>query len=211
LREDLYYRIATITIEVPPLRERADDIGLLADHMLKRYSDKFGRQVSGFSPAAYAALRGYGWPGNVRELENAIERAVLLTHGPTVGVEVMPLAAQGHVPYIHAVEALREVSAPDTLLAIASDDTSPVTAVEDEIVIFPGMTLAEIERSAIFQALRHEGGNKKAAADSLGIYRPRLYAKIKHYNLTEFMPEEKPPLEAQPASRRRRTRIGRVA
>jgi two-component system, NtrC family, response regulator HydG len=209
LREDLYYRLSTITIQVPPLRERAGDVGLLADHLLKRFSGKYEKQIAGFSPAARAAMLDYRWPGNVRELENAIERAVLLTHGSTVGVEMLSHGAEHHVlAPVSVARAERTIAPPPPALVIASDDTTPLPVAEVGIAVPPGMTLAEIERNTIFQTLRHLRGNKKAAADSLGIYRPRLYAKIKHYNLTEFMPEER-PAEAQltvHAPRRRRAR-----
>src|SRR5204862_133496 len=84
LREDLYYRISTITIELPPLRERAEDIQLLADHFLKTFSGKYGKQMQGFSQTARASMFNRPWPANVRYVESAIERAVLLSKSDLV-------------------------------------------------------------------------------------------------------------------------------
>jgi DNA-binding NtrC family response regulator len=89
-REDLYYRLNVITIELPPLRERKEDVPLLAAHFLKLYADENQREVGGFSPPAMDAMTEYSWPGNVRELENAVERAVVLCRGQTVEVDELP-------------------------------------------------------------------------------------------------------------------------
>ena len=155
LREDLYYRISTITIEVPPLRERAEDIQLLADHFLKTFSEKYGKQMQGFSQAARASMYNYRWPGNVRELESAIERAVLLSKGETVETSDFQFSA-----------------------------IEPQAASDNGFVAPANMTLEEIEREVISQTLKRTKGNKQAAAKALGIYRPRLYSKIQKYNLT---------------------------
>jgi DNA-binding NtrC family response regulator len=155
LREDLYYRVSTITIEVPPLRERAEDIQLLADHFLQAFSEKYGKQVRGFSQSARASMYNHQWPGNVRELESAIERAVLLSKTDSVETGDFQFSAiepQGH-----------------------SDNGFVVPA---------NMTLEEIEREVIDQTLKRTKGNKQAAAKALGIYRPRLYSKIQKYNLS---------------------------
>jgi two-component system response regulator HydG len=154
LREDLYYRVSTITIEVPPLRERAEDIQLLADHFLKTFSEKYGKQVQGFSQAARAAMYNHQWPGNVRELESAIERAVLLSKSDSVETSDFQFSA-----------------------------IEPPAHSDNGFVVPPNMTLEEIEREVIDQTLKRTKGNKQAAAKALGIYRPRLYSKIQKYNL----------------------------
>jgi two-component system response regulator HydG len=154
LREDLYYRVSTITIEVPPLRERAEDIQLLADHFLKAFSEKYGKQVQGFSQAARAAMYNHQWPGNVRELESAIERAVLLSKSDSVDTSDFQFSA-----------------------------IEPPTHSDNGFVVPANMTLEEIEREVIDQTLKRTKGNKQAAAKALGIYRPRLYSKIQKYNL----------------------------
>ncbi|HYL99293.1 MAG TPA: sigma-54 dependent transcriptional regulator [Blastocatellia bacterium] len=159
LREDLYYRISTITIEVPPLRERSEDVPLLADYFLKRFAEKYQKAVTGFSQSALSAMFAYRWPGNVRELESAVERAILLCKGDSIEPSDLLFTA--------AVEAPSSNN---------SDFSVP-----------PGLTLEEIEREVIFQTLRRTRGNKQAAANALGIYRPRLYSKIRKYKLTEFM------------------------
>jgi DNA-binding NtrC family response regulator len=97
-REDLYYRLNVITIELPPLRERNDDVPLLATHFLRLYSDENQREVQGFSSAAMDALTEYHWPGNVRELENAVERAVVLCRGDSIEVDELPQAVRGDAP-----------------------------------------------------------------------------------------------------------------
>ncbi|MGH9779223.1 MAG: sigma 54-interacting transcriptional regulator, partial [Candidatus Acidiferrales bacterium] len=92
-REDLLFRLNTVEIHLPPLRERAEDILRLAMHFLGRYSQRYGKRLTGFDAAAQAALRKHSWPGNVRELDHAVERAVLLTHGPALGVADLALGA----------------------------------------------------------------------------------------------------------------------
>jgi DNA-binding NtrC family response regulator len=159
LREDLYYRISTITIEVPPLRERAEDIQVLADHFLKTFAQKYNRPLQGFSQSATQVMYNYHWPGNVRELESAIERAVLLSKGDRIEASDLPFSAT----------------------------ETPQAANNNEFHVPPNMKLEDIEREVIYQTLQRTKGNKQAAATALGIYRPRLYSKIRKYNLTDFM------------------------
>jgi transcriptional regulator with PAS, ATPase and Fis domain len=91
LREDLYYRLAVVQVDLPPLRERAEDIQLLAKEFLERYASQNGKQIEDFDDAAWDWLLSYNWPGNVRELKNAVERAVILTRGPKITVaDIMP-------------------------------------------------------------------------------------------------------------------------
>ena len=156
LRDDLFYRISTITIYVPPLRERSEDIQLLTEHFLKMYAQKYDRPINGVSQAAYQQLFGHTWPGNVRELQNVIERAVLLAKGNRVEPLDLPFD-NGTPPAGSAAPATWEVP--------------------------PNMTLEEIERLVIERTLQRTGGNKQAAATLLGIYRPRLYSKIRKYNI----------------------------
>jgi DNA-binding NtrC family response regulator len=156
LRDDLFYRISTITIHVPPLRDRSEDIQLLTDHFLHEYAQKYERAIGGVSPAAYQRLFGHGWPGNVRELQNVIERAVLLAKGNRVEPVDLPFD---------------NGSLPEGLPAGAAWDVPP------------NMTLENIERLVIEKTLQRTGGNKQAAANLLGIYRPRLYSKIRKYNI----------------------------
>src|SRR3984893_8489354 len=156
LRDDLFYRISTITIHVPPLRERNEDIQLLTEHFLHMYAQKYERPITGVSQAAYQRLFGHPWPGNVRELQNVIERAVLLAKD----VRIEPI----DLPFDNG--SLPEGSSP----AAGWD-------------VPPNMTLEDIERLVIERTLQRTGGNKQAAANLLGIYRPRLYSKIRKYNI----------------------------
>ena len=156
LRDDLFYRISTITIHVPPLRERAEDTQLLTEHFLKMYSQKYDRPITGVSQAAYQRLFSHAWPGNVRELQNVIERAVLLAKSTKIEPVDLPFD-NGTIPEGGAQSAEWEVP--------------------------PNMTLEDIEKLVIEKTLQRTGGNKQAAANLLGIYRPRLYSKIRKYQI----------------------------
>jgi DNA-binding NtrC family response regulator len=156
LRDDLFYRISTITIHVPPLRERTEDIQLLAEHFFKMYARKYQRPITGISQAAYQRLFAHGWPGNVRELQNVLERAVLLAKSNKIEPVDLPFE-NGSVPERAAQGAAWDVP--------------------------PNLTLEEIEKLVIEKTLQRTGGNKQAAANLLGIYRPRLYSKIRKYNI----------------------------
>ena len=156
LRDDLFYRISTITIHVPPLRERSEDIQLLTEHFLHMYAHKYERPIDGVSQAAYQRLFSHTWPGNVRELQNVIERAVLLAKNNRIEPVDLPFD-NGTVPEAGSASPGWEVP--------------------------PNMTLEDIERLVIEKTLQRTGGNKQAAANLLGIYRPRLYSKIRKYNI----------------------------
>jgi DNA-binding NtrC family response regulator len=154
LREDLYYRLNVILLRVPPLRERLDDVPILAMHFLRKYAAREGLTMTGIAAAAQARLMSYAWPGNVRELENAIERAVVLGRGPELRLADLP-------PQLHAAAA----AGPP--------------------IIPPHLTLEEIEKLAIAQALRLSGGNKSEAAERLGIHRTSIYDKMRRYEMTD--------------------------
>src|ERR671919_135687 len=156
LRDDLFYRISTITIHVPPLRERMEDIQLLTEHFLHMYAQKYERPFTGVSQAAYQRLFSHTWPGNVRELQNVIERAVLLAKDKQIEPIDLPLD---------------NGSLPDKAAAGQGWDVPP------------NMTLEDIEKLVIEKTLQRTGGNKQAAANLLGIYRPRLYSKIRKYRI----------------------------
>lgn len=139
-REDLYYRLNVITIEMPPLRERHEDIPLLATHFLRLYAEENEREVEGFSPAAMDALTAYPWPGNVRELENAVERAVVLSRADTVEVEELPQAVRSE-----------------------GEGPLPTTDLPPEGVDFRQAVTSYQER-LIREALRRSGGVQRRAA-----------------------------------------------
>jgi DNA-binding NtrC family response regulator len=155
LREDLYFRINTITLRVPPLRERSEDIPLLCNHFLAKFNQRYQKSVRAISPAAYHLLIRNRWAGNVRELENAIERAVLDCKTGEITPNDLP-------------ETIREEGSP-----------------AQEFTIPPHRTLAEIEKMAIVQTLQRTNWNKQEAAQILGLYRPTLYSKMKKHDIKD--------------------------
>ena len=155
-RQDLFYRVAAFPIEIPPLRERREDIPLLARHFLDKHAERADKSISGISTAALRLLLQYDWPGNVRELENAIERAVLL--------ETDGVLQAGSLPF-----QLSPVIA-------AGSDGSPPTAI---------LPLAEVERQALVHALEVADNNITQAAQALGINRATLHRKLKRYDLSK--------------------------
>ncbi len=150
-REDLFYRIAVVNVEVPTLRERAVDVPVLAQHFLMRFAERFGKKVVGFHPATLARLTAYAWPGNVRELENCVERSVALTRYDHVTVEDLP-------EKVRAYESKHAPAAPET---------------EAELV-----TLSELERRYVQRVMTLVGGNKSRAARVLGLDRRTLYRML---------------------------------
>lgn len=151
-REDLYYRLNVIQIRLPPLRDRRDDVPLLAEHFLRLFSARNGRHVHGFTAEALTAMERYDWPGNVRELENAVERAVVLARGNMVGVDDLP-------PEVRA------------------GGTGVVT--DGKTMVFPvGTPLDEIERRVIHTTLVHCGGDKRLCAQILGIATRTIYRRL---------------------------------
>jgi two-component system response regulator HydG len=157
-REDLYYRLNVVTVDVPPLRDRQDDTPLLAQHFLKRYSEKNRKPVKGFSPTAMDILLKYDWPGNVRELENAVERSVILSNGDYITEKELPL----------------------NLTRSYSDESNWVAA---QPVNAEPRPLEEVEKEAILAALDASGGNKSETARRLGINRKTLHKKLKSYGV----------------------------
>ena len=153
-RSDLYYRLNVIAIHLPPLRQRRDDIPVLAGHFLQRDAAERGTAPKRFQPDALEALQEYQWPGNVRELENALERAVILTPGDRIGVDVLPERVTQR-----KVEPLVSGRAP----------TNP--------------TLEAVERAYIAWVLQSVGGNKSRAAEMLGIDPSTLYRKLSRYGV----------------------------
>jgi DNA-binding NtrC family response regulator len=150
-REDLFYRLNVIPIALPPLRERREDVQVLADHFLRKFAEQNGRRIKGFTDAALARLTGYAWPGNVRELENCIERAVVLAHGDVVDVADFVLAGES--------------------------STSAATSLLD-VLFATDMTLDEVERDIIMGALARCDGNLSKTARMLGLTRRALQYRV---------------------------------
>ena len=165
-REDLFYRINVITIEVPPLRVRGTDMLLLAQHFLARATARSGKPVTGITEGAAAKLLAYTWPGNVRELRNAIERAVALTRYERIVVEDLP----DRIRTYHTSHLL-----------IGSDDPTELVSMD------------EVEQRYIHHVLKVVGGNKTLAARILGFDRKTLYRKLVQYGLEKQPPGEPSP------------------
>jgi two-component system, NtrC family, response regulator HydG len=157
LRSDLYYRLNTFQIEVPPLRDRKEDIPPLIAQFLKQFSQQLGKPEPDISPEAFQKLLDYAWPGNVRELQNAIEYAVVLARQGLIGVKELPT----------------EIQLPTSL---QQTGRGPAAAGRTGV-----QSLDDVERNTILQALAECHGNKKKAAELLGIQRPTLYNKMKRY------------------------------
>jgi len=171
LREDLYYRLNVVTVQVPPLRDRVDDIPVLAEHFWRRFAGKNHKPVKGMTPQAMDLLLKYDWPGNVRELENAMERAVILMRGEFIGTAELPLALQPAPG--PAADAIMGVATPGAAPAKTGANTAaPGSAIA---------TLAAMERRLILEALATTEQNKSEAARRLGITRRTLKLKLKKY------------------------------
>ena len=155
LRTDLYYRLNTFQIEVPPLRERKEDIPPLVAFFVKQFAQQLGKSEPSIAPDAFQKLVDYSWPGNVRELQNAMEYAVVLARQDRVGIKELPA----------------EVRLPTVL-----QRTELAAAAQQGV-----QSLDDVERATILQALAQCHGNKKKAAQLLGIQRPTLYNKMKRY------------------------------
>jgi DNA-binding NtrC family response regulator len=157
-REDLYFRINVIHVELPPLRARGGDVLLLAQHFVDVHAARAMKQVKGISPGAAEKLLAYSWPGNVRELQNSIERAIALTQHERIVVEDLP-------------ETVRAYKRSHVL--IAGDDPSEL------------VPLSEVERRYVLRVLEAVGGNKTSAAQILGVTRKTLYRKLEEYGSVE--------------------------
>ncbi len=164
LRSDLYYRINTFQIELPPLRERKEDIPPLVASFLKSFAHQLGKNEPAIAPEAFQKLVEYGWPGNVRELQNAIEYAVVLARQDQITVKELPAEVQLPV----ALQQRGERALAQTGGGVGSSGAR---------------SLNDMERNAILDALAQCHGTKKKAAELLGIQRPTLYNKMKRYEI----------------------------
>jgi DNA-binding NtrC family response regulator len=154
LREDLYYRLNVVPIALPPLRDRQEDVLLLAQHFVEEFNRKHNMSIEGVSDEANAFLKAYHWPGNVRELRNVIERAIVLSKSDWIDENALP-------PYV------RSATPPAKKLVIAVGST----------------TVAEAERELIIRTLEEAGNNKAEAARQLGVDVKTIYNKLKMYNI----------------------------
>ena len=156
-REDLYYRLNVISLEIPPLRKRQEDIPLLAQHFLEMFAEKNRKTIKGFTPGAMDGLIRYDWPGNVRELMNAVERAVVLSPSDYLDSDVFPVIPPA------------EKGAPEAVMTFGHMSAD--------------YTLDQVEKAAILRMLETSGGNKSETARRLGITRKTLHKKLKDYGV----------------------------
>jgi DNA-binding NtrC family response regulator len=165
-REDLYFRLSVFPITIPPLRERPDDIAMLATHFVERFSRDQNKKRLMLAPSAIEALTVYPWPGNVRELQNCIERAVILTEGDTIHARHLSLA-------------FRESLAP------VSTDEGPWSQIDlsGTLADVTQRIVSEVERRKIEQALKEASGNRAKAADLLQVGFKALTAKLREFGL----------------------------
>ncbi len=155
LRHDLYYRLNVYTVELPPLRERLDDLPLLVTHFIDNFNREHKKNVEGVGQDCLDALRAHNWPGNVRELRNVIQRAVIRCQSRTLSVTDLPL------------------------------ESVPHPGQDSEFVVRLGSTLHEVERELIVRTIDHAGGNKTRASDILGMSRRKLYYRLHRYAAPE--------------------------
>ena len=176
-REDLYYRLKVVTLRIPPLRERPEDIPLIAEHYLKQFCKEHGREPKRFSPRAAEVLRLYRWPGNVRELKNVIESVVVFHRGPEIDLADLPAelrSSLGAGPLLAQVSDVSAISAMERPPDLARPEPAPAAGQP---------TMAEIERRAILAALERTGGRRAEAARLLDIGLRTLQRKLKEYRL----------------------------
>jgi DNA-binding NtrC family response regulator len=174
-REDLYYRLNVVSIDMPPLRERKEDIQQLASFFLRRFAGELKKRIDGLSPDALKLLMRYNWPGNIRELENAIERAVLLTEGPLLSSTDLRLGELSTTP--------------------TAGDSSPVVKIPPT-----GIALEEIERQALIEALKMSNWVQKDAAELLSISPRVMNYKIKTLNIEFPRGRRAAPLNPPPVA-----------
>ena len=195
LREDLYYRINTIEIRIPPLRERMEDVPILAEYFLRQYAEKYERANAGFSQRCYDRMLQYHWRGNVRELQNTIERAVLLSRDGVIDKLDLPAGGNGSFDEAESHVVAHEYSSNDHGVDLSGLDDSAIFETTGKMIVdrLPEVNneterkdvFDQVEKSIAIAALRRTGGNKQAAANLLGIYRPRLYGILKRHEITD--------------------------
>jgi len=179
-REDLYYRLAVVEVEMPALRERLEDLPLLVDHFMHDFSERHGKSIPSISEDLLLVLRAHAWPGNVRELRNAVETMVVLDTDGVLGVEDLPMM----------LRALKPVALPIGQPSSETGAAAELGIVQEAEGVNPpgksdyppiGKTLEEVERDMILGTLEAMEGNRQKAAKQLGIGERTLYRKIKGY------------------------------
>jgi len=174
-RGDLYYRLNVVQIEMPPLRERGGDVGLLASYFLDRAARRTGRTMLRFTPEAEMLLGRYDWPGNVRELENAVEHAVAVSEGPTLSANDLPASVR--TPKLLSPRAGVDLENEPEM---APGAARPRTSGRDP----DARSLDDVTREHVLRALTRHGGNATAAAKQLGVSRTTLWRMLKRWGVT---------------------------
>jgi two-component system response regulator FlrC len=170
-RDDLFFRLNVMALELPALRHRPADIPALAEHFTKKYAEANGIRITSIAPEVMDTLRAHEWRGNVRELENTMHRAVLLAHDSVIGPDAIMLTGGRGIP-VSALQPQAAAGAPAAAKAAASGVTSALV----------GRTVAAVERDLIIDTLQHCLGNRTHAANILGISIRTLRNKLKLYN-----------------------------
>jgi len=177
-REDLYYRLAVIPLQAPPLRERPEDVPLLIERFIEQFSRRKSDKPTRFDPMTIRSLQVYAWPGNVRELENLVQRLVILNRGKNVTTKELPEKYRCEIPVEELVPPVEMAANGD----ISAAPSAPDAVWSDTGLDFNGL-ISEFEDRLILQALDRAGGNKKEAARLLNLKRTTLIEKIKKKNL----------------------------
>jgi len=167
-REDLYYRLNVVRIELPPLRDRKGDVPILLMHFLKEFSQENEREVDGFSADAMAALNDYAWPGNIRELRNMVERMVVMTRNKRISLKDVPEEILQPTDNLHSADSAKAASAPTAF---------------SEKTFSSGSSMEDTKKQLIARTLEACNGNRTEAAEKLGISRRTLHRKLNEYGL----------------------------
>jgi two-component system, NtrC family, response regulator AtoC len=187
-RKDLFYRLNVVPIRLPALRQRAEDIPMLARHFIEKYNRKLNKRIEGITDDALSVLGGYSWPGNIRELENFIERILLFADGPLIGVADLPAHIRTGLPT--ASSSAAHTSAPSASpFPLPAELTTP-PASEGGLKDLVRARAAELEKDLIIRALEETGGNVTRAAKLLQISRKSLQTKMKEFGLRGEAGEE---------------------
>jgi transcriptional regulator with PAS, ATPase and Fis domain len=173
-RLDLYYRLSVIQIDLPPLRERGDDVLLLTDYYISNFNEKLRKRIGGVSPEVADIFRRYAWPGNVRELRNVIERVMILEDEDLITTNWLP---RGVTPEAQLAKQPQE---PIATGAKAAAQKATNTSLGELFLLPPeGVQLESVEMNMVEQAMKRSGGNQTRAAELLGISRDQLRYRLK--------------------------------
>jgi DNA-binding NtrC family response regulator len=192
-REDLYWRLNVVPIEIPPLRERREDIPALVSHFLDHYNEANDRYVVHIQREAMTAMQDYHWPGNVRELQNYIERAVVMADGDEFTIDLLPETVSGVVRASQAQnpvhnQRLQDIDLDSLTREVVSQGIAQTR--DDDQIGLHGRIVESVERELFIQVLRSCGGVRTQAATKLGINRNTLHKKIKDYGLDNESDEQ---------------------